>query len=94
MKPKIVRLEIIDTDVEFDKPLLSVYHLLNPDKNKLEELKHMVEHRSDAMYDENASDEEIRQAEEFCDAIWDNIDGFINENFVTLDIEETYEIEY
>lgn len=94
MKARIVKLEIIDTDVEFNTPILATIYLISPDEKKLAELKHMIEHRHDALFDENATDEEIVAAEELCDNIWDNIYGFIEANFVVLDINETYEIEY
>jgi energy-converting hydrogenase A subunit M len=40
------------------------------------------------------TDEEFDKAEELSNNIWDAIDLFISSNFVTLDIEETYEIAY
>ena len=91
MTPKIVRLEIVDTDVEFETPLLDTYLLVNPDKDKLAELKHMIEHRFDF---DGLTDEEIEANEKFCDDIWGNIERFIVKNFIVLNIDETYEIEY
>lgn len=92
MKAKIVKVQIIDYDANGE--ILLEYDFVNPDKNKLAKLKHMVEHRFEYQFDENSSDEEIEKAEKFCDTIWDNINNFINENFITLNIEEVYEIEY
>jgi hypothetical protein len=91
MTPKIVRLEIVDTDVEFKTPLLDAYLLVNPDRDKLAELKHMIEHRFDT---DGLTDEEIEANEKFRDDIWGNIARFINENFIVLDLDEIYEIEY
>lgn len=94
MKQQIVKLDIVDTDVEFETPILATYYLVNPDMNKLDELKEMIEHRLDYMCKDDLSDEEIEQSEKFCDDIWGNIYNFIHENFTTLDIDNTYEIEY
>jgi hypothetical protein len=91
MKPKIVRLEIVDTDVEFKTPLLDAYLLVNPDREKLAELKHMIEHRFDT---DGLTDEEIEAKQNFCDDIWGNIERFINENFIVLHLDEIYDIEY
>ena len=94
MKPKIVRLEIVDNDLVGAEKLLDTYHLVNPDKDKLAELKKMIERRFDYTFDENISDEEFEKAEELCSNIWEAIELFINANFVVLDIDETYEIQY
>lgn len=92
MKLKIVKLQIIDYDANGE--ILKEYDLINPDKAKLEELKHMIEHRNDYMFAENISDEEFDKAEEFADNIWECINEFISTNFVVLNIDETYEIAY
>lgn len=92
MKLRIVKLQIIDYDANGEIQL--ELDLINPDRKKLAELKHMIEHRNDALFDENATDEEIKCAEEFNDRIWDNIHAFIAEHFIVLDINETYEIAY
>lgn len=92
MKLKIVKVEIVDYDAGGE--ILFEYALVNPDRKKLTELKHMIEHRSDAFFDENATNEEIEAAEEFNDNIWENVVKFITENFVILHIDETYEIAY
>lgn len=94
MKLKIVRLEIRDDELMGDKRLLDTYHLVNPNKEKLAELKHMIEHRFDYMYDDNISDEDFDKGEELVSNIWEAIDLFISNNFVVLDIDETYEIAY
>ena len=91
MKLKIVKLQIIDYDANGE--IQREYDLVNPDRKKLEELKHMIEDRFDYQF-EDLSDEEIKDAEEFCDAIWDIIHNFINKNFIVLNIDETYEIAY
>lgn len=91
MKLKIVELNITDNEMN---ETLCTHYLVNPDKKKLAELKHMVEHRHDYMFEENISDEEFEKAEELVGNIWEAIDFFISTNFVVLDIEEIYEIEY
>lgn len=88
MKPKIVELVIKDEEIQ------DTYYLVNPNKTKLEELKHMVEHRHDYMFADNITDEEFDKAEELVNNIWEAIDLFISANFIVLDIEEIYEIEY
>lgn len=84
----IVKLEIKDEEI------CDTCYLVNPNKDKLAELKHMVEHRFDYMCDENITDEEFDKAEELVSNIWEAIYLFISANFVTLDIDETYEIAY
>lgn len=92
---KIVKLEIRDPDIvgmlDYPNGILDTYYLINPDKNTLAVLKHMIENRFD--YD-GLTDEEIAAKEKFCDNIWEEIDDFIVKNFVTLDIDETYRITY
>ena len=88
MKPRIVELVIKDEEIQ------DTYYLINPAKDKLAELKHMVEHRFDYQFDESVSDEEFDKAEELINNIWEAIDLFVNTNFVTLDIDEIYEINY
>ena len=88
MKPKIVKLEIKDNEIH---DVLETYYLVNPDKNKLAELKRDIEERFN--YD-GLDDEDIEAKEEFCDDIWNCIGCFIQNNFVVLDIDATYEISY
>ena len=88
MKVKIVRLVIKDDEIQ------NINYLVNPDKDKLAELKYMIEHRFDYEFENNLSNEAIKEAEEFCDNIWNNIERFIEQNFVTLDIDEEYQINY
>lgn len=91
---KIVKLDIVDNDFDArccDDKVLRTYYLTDPDETKLAELKHMIEDRHDF---DGLTDEEIEAREEFCDFIWDTVDEFINDNFATLDIDETYEILY
>jgi hypothetical protein len=91
---KIVKLDIVDNDFDWrccDDKALNTYYLIDPDETKLAELKNMIEHRFDT---DGLTDEEIEAKEKFCDFIWDEVEKFINENFNTLDINETYEIAY
>ena len=91
MTPRIVKLDIMDNDVAYDNRLLDTYVLINPDENKLAELKQMIETRFDT---DGLTDKEIRAKETFRDNIWFRIDEFIAKNFVVLNIDETYEIAY
>ncbi len=91
---KIVKLDIVDLEFDsryLDDKVLRTYYLVDPDETKLAKLKHMVEDRFDT---EGLTDEEIEAREEFCDFIWGAVDEFVNNNFTTFDIDETYEIEY
>lgn len=92
MKLKIVKLQIIDYDANGE--IVLECDLINPNKDKLAELKHIIEHRHDYMFDEGITDEEFERARELDDNIWEAIDLFISANFVALDIDETYEIAY
>jgi hypothetical protein len=47
----------------------------------------MIEERFDYQDNETLSDEEIKKAEKFCDNIWEHIEPFIEQNFVTFDID-------
>jgi hypothetical protein len=88
MEARIVRLEIIDDDW---RGILYSSTLVNPDKDKLTELKHMIEERFDT---DGLTDEEIVQKENFRDFIWDKVHEFISDNFIVLHVNETYEILY
>lgn len=75
LAPKFVRLDVIDDELtHYDERFLHTAYLVNPDEEKLEFLKSKIEHR----YDEDG-DEDFKDFSK----IWD----FINENFVTLNIE-------
>jgi hypothetical protein len=91
MKSRIVELVIKDNDIG---EIQDTYYLLNPNKDKLAELKQMIERRSDYQFEENLTDEEYLKAQELEDNIWEAIDLFISANFVTLTIDEIYEINY
>lgn len=95
MKQKIVKLNITDYemigDMECPDGVLLTYYLINPDEGKLKELKDIIEGR---FYVDGLTDEEIEAKEELCDDIWGYITDFIDENFVTLDIDKTYVIAY
>ena len=91
MKSRIVELVIKDNDIG---EIQDTYYLLNPDKDKLAKLKQMIEGRFDYMYKENLTDEEYLKGQELEDNIWEAIDLFIIANFVTLTIDEIYEIKY
>lgn len=88
MKLKVVQLVIKDDEIQDSR------YLINPDKNKLEELKYMIEHRFEYQFDDTLSDEEVEKAENFCDVSWGHIECFIEQNFITFDIDEVYEIDY
>ena len=88
---KIVKLKIVDNDTSYKERLLETFYLIDPDESKLAELKRMIERRFD--YD-GLSDEEIEKVEEMCDDIWGHIYRYIEDNFATLNINETYEISY
>lgn len=95
---RIVRVNIKDDeligDAVYPDGILKTYCLINPDEEKLAELKHMIENRFDYQYDDDLTDEEVESAEKFCDSIWENIDTFVHDNFsILLDVYE-YEIEY
>lgn len=73
----IVKFNICDTDSE--KPsekILSSWYLVDPDMDKLEELKTKLQHRI----------ENIDTDEEF-EGIWDIADFILN-NFETIEIED------
>ena len=78
-KGDIVRLDIVDNDADYSVRLQGTYYLKNPDENKLQELKRMIENRFD---EENP----------FTDS-YIAVDEYIEENFETVEIE-TKEIEW
>ena len=91
---KVVKVIIRDPDESFCNGVLATYYLVNPDEKKLEQLKYMIEHRFDYSFKEDISAEEIAEAEKFLDNVWDNIAKFIEENFVSLNISDTFTISY
>lgn len=91
---RIVKLDIVDNEVFDGSPVLETYYLIDPDKEKLRQLKHMVENRLDYEYDDTLSEEEYSYAEERANNPWEFIDLFIAMNFKTLDIDELFEINY
>lgn len=93
MELKIVKLDIKDTD-PIGIAELDTYYLVNPDKEKLAKLKQMIEGRFDYQFMADITDEEFDKAEELVNNIWEAIDLFISANFVTLTIDEVYEIDY
>lgn len=93
MKLKLVKLEIKDNELPATKKLLKTYYLLNPNNKKLEELKHLIEHRNDYMF-EDSNNEEILREKKIAENIWDVIESFIEIHFIVLNINDVYEIEY
>lgn len=92
---KIVKVDIIDNDLSHNEnPILDTYYLIDPDREKLQQLKEMIENRFEYQYDETLSDEEIIAKELIVDNIWDCIYDFITTNFKILDINEVFEIKY
>lgn len=93
MKAKIVKLEFVDKDVDVgENSIQQQYYLLNPDKEKLQELKSLVENRFDYMSNDNLTDEQYLKAQELDNNIWEAIDLFVEVNFVVLDIENSFTI--
>lgn len=76
---KIVRLDIVDYDADYSERLQGTFYLVNPDEEKLMQLKYMIETRFD-----NAPDNEID---------WSTIYDYINENFEKIDVEK-FEIKW
>lgn len=77
---KYVKVDIVDNDYSYDERLLDSYILINPNKEKLEELQELLNNRFD---DENSV---------FND--FGSIYDYIKDNFEVLDIEELVEIEW
>ena len=95
MKAKIIKLEFVDKDVNVgENPIQQQYYLLNPNKEKLQELKSLVENRFDYMSNDSLTDEQYLKAQELDDNIWEAIDLFVSANFIVLDIEDSFEINY
>ena len=79
---EIVKLQFHDADINERDGVLKTYYLIAPDREKLLELRQKVENRTD---DPNYDDR---------DGYWDVIDDFVKENFSTIEIAETFIIEY
>lgn len=79
---EIVKLQFHDADIDERDGILKTYYLIAPDREKLLELRSMVENRcSDPDYDDR-------------DGYWDVIDDFVKNNFSTIEIADTFVIEY
>jgi hypothetical protein len=79
---EIVKLQFHDADINERDGILKTYYLIAPDRDKLIELREMVENRFD---DESYDDTE---------GYWDRIDDFVKRNFSTIEITDTFVIEY
>ena len=75
---KIIRLDIVDEDAPPDERAQCTYYLLNPDEDKLQEFKCMVENRFD--------DEEYGKENPFIGDFGAVMD-YVTNNFKTVDIE-------
>ena len=78
---EIVKLQFHDADINERDGILKTYYLIAPDRNKLIELKNMVESRFD---DPDCDDY----------SYWDVVDDFVAKNFSTIEISDTFIIEY
>ena len=83
LKEQIVILNIIDSD-DYDKQILDTFYLVNPDENRLNELREMIEHR----FEDDRAGKDNRFLGNF-GAIYD----YVSENFKTLDVKE-FDIEW
>lgn len=73
---RIVRLDIVDNEPEKPgKEILATYYLIEPNEDKLNALKELIEKRN--------SGDEVSEI-----GIWD-IDTFVAKNFILLDVERT-----
>ena len=91
---KIVRVDFKDNSIFDGTPILETYYLINPNKDKLQELKEMVETRFDYEYINDLPNEAYHRMREIADDPWYAIDTFVKENFVILDIDEVFDINY
>jgi hypothetical protein len=79
---EIVKLQFHDADINERDGILKTYYLIAPDREKLLELRDKVENRfDDPDYDDR-------------DGYWDVIDSFVRDNFSTIEIADTFVIEY
>lgn len=83
LKEKIVILNIIDSGEDYTQTI-ETFYLINPDENRLNELKEMVEHR----FEDDRAGKDNRFLGNF-GAIYD----YVSENFKTLDVKE-FDIEW
>lgn len=75
-KQRIIRLDIVDNEPEKQgKEILATYYLIEPNEDKLNALKELIEKRN--------SGDEVSEI-----GIWD-IDTFVAKNFILLDVERT-----
>ena len=88
---KIVRLDFVDNDIS---PILETYYLIDPDKNKLEELQQKLNARYDYEYDDTLSEEEYEYMREIDNDPWGFIELFVEMHFKTLNIDEVFEINF
>lgn len=79
---EIIKLKFHDADINERDGILKTYYLIAPDREKLLELREKVENRFD---DPNYDDR---------DGYWDVIDNFVRDNFSTIEIADTFVIEY
>lgn len=92
-KDKIVRVDIVDEE-DFEERIQDSFYLVNPDREKLAELKSMIENRFEYLYDDTLSDKEREKAEKFCENVWDDINKFVDDNFEQIVVDELFEIDY
>ena len=79
---EIIKLQFHDSDIDERDGILKTYYLIAPDKEKLIELREMVENRfNDPNYDDR-------------DGYWNVIDDFVRSNFSTIEIADTFIIKY
>ena len=79
---EIVKLQFHDVDINEHDGILKTYYLVNPERERLIELRNMVENRFD---DPNYDDR---------DGYWGVIDDFVRANFSVIEISDTFVIEY
>jgi len=73
---KIVRVDIVDSDVSLEDRLQDTFYLVEPNEDRLKELKDMVEQRF------NRAENNEPAIEQYTEVI-----DFIYANFATIDIE-------
>ena len=96
--PNIIRFEINDNDYTCcENRLVEVYYLVNPDREKLNKLQHLINDRH-RLYEEleekynynipydTLSDEE-KMINNMVDVWSDEVSKFIKDNFQTIDVD-------